>query len=162
MMKTILTAAAAFVALGSAAHAQGYANFGLGHTFGDIEVPTGVLRAGVDLNPNFSLEAEGQLGLGSDTAAATEFEIDHIIGGFARLSAPVSRNAFVFGRLGYYFSEAETSTGGITISADDDDFAAGAGVQVNLRGSTGLRFDYTNFGFDEDAHQATASLVFNF
>lgn len=162
MMKTILAASAALVAMGGVANAQGYANLGAGYIFGDAEIPTGVLRLGADMGPNFGLEAEGQLGLGSDTQAGTSLEIDHIIAGFARVRGQVGPNAEIFARAGYYFSEASATTGAVTVSADDDDFAVGVGAQFGLGGRTGIRLDYTNFGFDLDSSQVTAALVVNF
>ena len=162
MTKTILAAAVAAIALGGVANAQGYANVGAGYMFGDVDLPTVVLRGGADLNPNFGLEAEGQFGVDSDTIGATSVELDYALAAFARVKAPVSPNASVFGRLGYYYSQSSATTGAVEVTAHDDDFAVGAGAEFVLGARTGLRLDYTNFGFDDDANQITAALVVNF
>lgn len=167
-MKTLLAASAAIVALGATAAnaqsmpAQPYINLGAGYTFDDIEVFTGVARVGVNLGANFGLEAEGQIGLDDDTIGATSVDIDHILAAFARVRGQVGPNTEIFGRIGYYTSESTATTGAVSVSGDDDDFAAGFGAQFGLGSRTGLRLDYTNFGFDTDSNQVTATLVVNF
>lgn len=166
-MKTIaLTATAALVALGAAGAAQAqttpYASLGGTYLF-DSEIPAATGRFGADIGQNFGLEAEGSLGLdGSEPALGVEQDLDHILAGFARLRAPLGSQWEGFVRGGYYTSQTTVTAGGVATEIEDDDFAAGAGVQYNLSERSGIRADYTNYGLTDDGHAGTLSFVQKF
>lgn len=165
MTKLALTATAAAFALAGAAHAQvsPYVNAGVGYLDGETANLTGAFgRAGADIGQYFGLEAEGALGIDGDTVGATEVELDHLVAGFARARAPLSPRLEAFARGGYFFSEGDATTAGTTVALEEDDFAAGAGLQWNFTERNGLRADYTNYGISDDGHAMSLAYVLGF
>lgn len=164
MIKLALTATAAALALAGAAHAQTAPYVNLGGTYlPDPELGGLTGRAGVDIGQNFGLEAEGTIGVdGDEPVPGTEVELGHLIGGFARVRAPLSPSLEGFVRGGYYTAETTSTTAGVETEFDDDDFAAGGGVQWNFGERSGLRAEYTNYGLSDDGHAGQLSYVLKF
>lgn len=166
-MKTIaLTATVALVALGAAGAAQAqttpYATLGGTHLF-DAELTGATARFGADIGQNFGLEAEGTLGIdGDEPAPGTEVELDHMLAGFAKVRAPLTPQLEGFVRGGYYTAQTTATTAGVETEFDDDDFAAGAGLQYNLGARSGIRAEYTNYGLNDDGHAGAISFVQKF
>ncbi len=162
MMKLAMASAVALAALGGAAHAQGYVNGGIQY-LEDSEIWSGLVRGGADIGPNFGLEAEGAMGFKSGTpVAGTSVKLKHLLGGFARLRAPLGPNVEGFVRGGYYTARMSATTAGVTVSGSDDDFAGGAGVQFNMGANSGIRIDYTNYGFSGSGHSGSLAYVMRF
>ena len=163
MMKLALTATAATLALGGAAWSQTMPYVTLGGTYlTDSEIGAATARAGVDIGQYLGVEAEGSIGVVDGDLGAADVELDHMIAGFGRARMPISENFEGFVRGGYYFAEASVDTPAIDVELDDDDFAAGAGVQWNFGERSALRADYTNFGFTDDGHSGALSYVLKF
>lgn len=166
MTKLALTATAAVFALAGAAHAQSmearpYVNLG-GTYLTEPEFAAGTLRGGVDFGDYLGVEAEGSMGLDGDDIGGVETQMDHMLAGFGRVRAPFGEQLEGFVRAGYYTMEASAEFGGVEVEADDDDFAAGAGLQWNFNEQHGVRADYTNYGIDDDGHSVSLAYVLGF
>lgn len=168
MLIRVLAAAAAFSALGFAANAQTtgvqpYVSAGAGYLFSDgVNIPTGVVRAGADFGAYVGIEGEAAFGLDSDSDAGVDYSLDHSLAGFVRFRAPLSDSVQGFVRAGYYTAEVEAEAGPIKVSADDDDVAAGLGLEFLMGGRHGVRVDYTNYGLDDDGHAGSLAYVLHF
>ena len=166
MTKIALTATAAVFALAGAAHAQSmdarpYVNLG-GTYLTDPEFGALTARGGVDFGDYLGLEAEAHMGVDGDNIGGVETELDHLFAGFARARAPFGENLEGFVRAGYFVSESTAEFAGTEVEVDNDDFAAGAGLQWNLNDRSGVRADYTNYGFSDDGHALSLAYVLRF
>lgn len=167
MMKIALSASVAALALGAAAHAQTvqpYVGAGGLYLDGDGADYTAALgRAGLDLGDYLGVEAEGAIGVEGDEIAGFDTDLEHILAGYGRLRAPLGESFEAFGRAGYYTAKVETDLpGGGSVSASDDDFAAGAGLEWSFAGRNSIRAEYTNYGLDEDGHSGALSYNYRF
>lgn len=137
-------AAAAMLAVPTAAHAQWYA--GAAYTQFDLDGPevgglTG--RLGYQFSPYWGVEGEGTFGLDDDEGV----ELNHALGAFAVGTLPFGSSGFsAHGRVGYATVEVDTPLG----DADDDGFAYGAGLGWQASERIGLRADYTRMEGDID------------
>ncbi|MEZ5946364.1 MAG: porin family protein [Hyphomonas sp.] len=154
MKLAIATLAAAFV-VAPAALAQG--NLELGAAYSNVDTDGANLdaltaRATYFVNPYVGVEGEASIGIGDDTVGGANVELDHAIGAFGVLKAPVSDRVDVFARLGYAYSEYNVDVPGLgSGSGDTDGVAYGAGAKVFLTERFGLRGDLTRYEGDDGA-----------
>lgn len=130
--------------------------------------PTGVtLRAGVELNDMFGLEARVGTGIEDDTRSSglgsVEFELDRIYGGYAKLSVPVLEMLRPYAIGGYSNVRGRTSvrSGGVLLARDTDTVDGGSygvGVDASLAGALGLNVEYMRY-LDKDNYELNAISV---
>jgi outer membrane immunogenic protein len=169
MMKVLTGLAALAAAVGLAVPAQAqetgvYGTAGYTHYDADDVSLGGVTgRLGYRFHPNFAVEGEASIGVNDDTIGGATVELDHAVGVFGVGVVPVTPDFEVFGRVGYGQVKASASVPGVSVSADDDGFAFGAGAQYMLTPKFGLRGDYTRLeGEDDGIDTLSASAVVKF
>jgi len=129
--------------------------------------PTGItVRGGYFLVDNFALEARLGTGLSDDSVNGlpVDLELDQLFGVYAVGHLPVN-NAFSFyGILGFSYAEATVSAPGVSVTADDDGFSFGAGVQVNFTPQVSGQLEYVSYlnKSDYDLNAASIGLSYNF
>jgi opacity protein-like surface antigen len=149
-------AAAAMLAVPTAANAQWYA--GAGYTqyeFDDAEVGGITARGGYNFTPNIGAEVEGTWGTDDDDGV----ELDSAYGAYAVGRLPLGSSGFgVHGRVGYQTIEVSTPLGDL----EDDGVSWGGGASWQATPGLGIRADYTRFEGDEDADSISLGGVVNF
>ena len=110
------------------------------------------IHGGYDFNENFAIEGSYiQTGDAEDEILAENVEVQLSAFTFSVLGLlPISDQAQVFGKLGFYTGEQEVTVQGITLDEDDDGLALGAGVRVMMSDSFALRGDFDWFDTDID------------
>ncbi|HRD46853.1 MAG TPA: porin family protein [Caulobacter sp.] len=150
-MKTLMIAASAAVlsmaAIPAVSQAQdmygtlGYA--GVDAEGADLGAIQG--RLGYKFNPYLGVEGEAAFGVSDDTVSGVDVEMKHEIGLFGVVTAPVSPQFDLFGRVGYTGASFDTSLGDL----DTDGFAWGVGGQYNVTDKDGIRLDWTRHDHDD-------------
>lgn len=130
--------------------------------------PTGAtLRVGADFNDMFGLEARIGTGIEDDNRSSglgsVEFELDHIYGGYLKLSVPVFEMLRPYAIGGYSEVRGRTSvrSGGTLIARDTDSVDGGSygiGVDASLAGALGLNVEYMRY-LDKDDYELNAISV---
>lgn len=157
LIKT-LAATAALVSFAGMAQAQDsglYANGGI--EILDAQGASGnvVGRLGYNISQYFAVEGEASVGVLEDN---DDFKLDYKIAGFGKVKAPIGEQFEIFGRLGYYYAEAE--------GGDGDDIAWGGGVEYffSPAKTNSVRLDYTALevgeGFNADIYSITYGIRF--
>lgn len=157
MKKLAFLAAAAILGLSAPAMAATpgwYA--GAGYTAydadnADLGAVTG--RLGYQFTPYWGVEGEGSFGVEDDG----DTELDNAWGLYGTGSLPVSERVDLFGRVGYQTMEIDGPGAG-----DDDGLGYGAGVNVRLTPTFGVRGEYTRLDGDEDTDAWALSGVVHF
>lgn len=135
-------------------------------TDGSLTLPSSdhnalVLRGGYDFETYLGAEAEIVWGLGSESVNVSgngrtvpvEISVDRAFGAYGKVQFPVAEGIGIHGRLGFVSAEAEaTATAAgtqITVEASDDALAYGIGFEIGVGDGFGVRFDWTQYDFDE-------------
>lgn len=186
MFRTLLIATAA-TGLAASAHAQdtgfylegGYQYFDIKPDGSDSGVDTNGIaaRAGVKLNPYFSIESELATGiqdgdfdfntdedefnfddnndgdLGDVIAASGDLGLNYLVGLYGKAELPLTERLGAYARAGYAYVDLDASLetpGGHNINVEDsvDGPAFGAGLQYGLTDNLYLKGDYTYYSFD--------------
>lgn len=81
----------------------------------------------------------------------TEISIDRAFGAFGKAQFPIAEGIGIYGRLGFVSAEATARVAGteITASASDEALAYGLGFEIGVADGFGVRFDWTQYDFDE-------------
>lgn len=120
-----------------------------------------VLRGGYDFETYLGAEAEIVWGLGSENVNVTadgvtvpvELSVERAFGAFGKVQFPIAEGIGIHGRLGVVSAEAEATVrvAGVqaTVSASDDALAYGVGFEIGVADGFGVRFDWTQYDFDE-------------
>jgi outer membrane immunogenic protein len=111
--------------------------------FSDLDALGG--RLGYDFTPNFALEAEGGIGLGSKKFLGVDVKIDKVLGAYLVGKLPLSDNFELLGRVGYSHVYVSASGFGSSANADNGSGAFGIGAQYLFNGKNGVRGDYTRY-----------------
>lgn len=166
-MKLALASLAAAMIVSPAAFAQ--SNLEFGGSYSRIDVGPADLGAitgrGTWFVTDFlGLEGEASIGVKDDTVGPGKVELDHSIGAFGVLRAPVTERFDIFGRLGYAWSELSASAPGVgSASADFDGIAYGVGGRYYFTDRVGLRGDFTKYeGNNNDADVFSIGAVVRF
>lgn len=111
------------------------------------------LTAGYDFNDNFAIEGMYvNTGEASDTVQGIDVKAE--LSGFGVYLVGLAPNqngkTKVFGKLGYYSGEQETTLFGVTVDEDADGFAAGAGIRFDMDNKMTLRADFDWIDSDLD------------
>lgn len=122
-------------------------------------------KIGYNFNKYFGVEAEGILGLTSETLNPTlKFKTEYTIAAFGIARLPVNKKWDLFARAGYHQTGLKLIGPGSPTKGDRDGFAAGGGVQYNMTPTTAIRAEYTflenSFTNDQDVY--TVSYVRKF
>ncbi len=115
---------------------------------------------------NRYLGAEGEVSIGVDDAnvGPGTIELDHSLGAFGVVRAPITERFELFGRAGYATSEFNASVPGLgSASGDVDGFAYGVGGKLFLTDRVGIRADVGRYeGDDNEADVFTIGGVVRF
>ncbi|MFN7054312.1 porin family protein [Hyphomonas sp.] len=166
-MKLALVSLATALIAAPAAFAQ--SNIEVGGSYSHIDVgpaDVGALtgRATWFVTDYLGLEGEASIGVKDDNVGPGKIELDHSIGAFGVLRAPVTERFDIFGRLGYARSELSASAPGLgSASADFDGVAYGVGGRYFFTDRVGLRGDFTKYeGDNNDADVISIGAVVRF
>lgn len=152
-------AAAALMAVPSAAQAQWYA--GAGYTQYDADNADSVGgvtgRLGYRVSPHFAVEGEGTVGV----AEGDDAELNSALGAYAVGILPIGTSGFdVHGRVGYNQLDIDRDA---APDIDDGGVSYGAGVGWNVSQSVGIRADFTRTETDDaDADAISLGGTVNF
>ena len=149
-MKILKTVAAMtiLVSVSGMAHAQDEGAYGvIGATTYEFDTFGLNAKLGYNFNKYFGVEADGILGLTSDTttigANELKAKVDYTIAAFGVVRLPVNEQIDIFARGGYHQTGLSLKFLGTTTSGDIDGFAVGGGVQYNFSENSGIRAEYT-------------------
>jgi hypothetical protein len=152
-------AAAAFVAVPAAAHAEWYAGAGYTQYEADDADSTGGVtgRLGYRLTPHFAVEGEGTAGVSDGDNAS----LNSAIGIYGVGTLPIGSSGFdVHGRVGYNQIDMDRDA---APDLDDGGLSYGAGVGWNVTSRVGLRADFTRTETDSaDADAISLGGTINF
>ena len=120
-----------------------------------------VLRGGYDFETYLGAEAEIVWGLGSESVTVSgggatvpvEISVDRAFGVFGKAQFPIAEGIGIHGRLGFVSAEAEASATvagtRTSVEVSDDALAYGVGFEIGVGEGLGVRFDWTQYDFDE-------------
>jgi len=165
-MKLALVSLAAILAAPLAV-AQGNLEVSGGYTQFDSEgAEVGALtgRGTSFFNRYLGVEGEASVGIDDANVGPATVELDHSLGAFGVLRAPVAERLELFGRLGYQTSEISADVPGFGgASADVDGLAYGVGGKFYFTERFGIRADVARFeGDDGEADVLSIGGVFKF
>lgn len=158
-MKTRIAIASALMAASSIASAGGY--FGGSYIMAnyenevvDVEPSGALLRIGADIQPMIAIEGRLAFGLFDDDQYGIDFELDHILGVYVKIS-PMEVQKFspyaVFG-----FAESEMSAG--SFSSSESDFSYGFGCDFEISPGLSANVEYASYYDDGDEDLTGISL----
>ncbi|PKP80522.1 MAG: porin family protein [Alphaproteobacteria bacterium HGW-Alphaproteobacteria-18] len=155
-----LTAAPAAFAQGDIELSGAYSNVDIGSA--DLGAITG--RGSYFFTRHLGVEGEASIGVKDDDVGLGKVELDHSIGAFGVVRAPISERFHMFGRVGYATSELSASVPGVgSASADFDGVAYGVGAKFFVTERFGIRSDFTKYdGDDNDADVISIGAVVRF
>jgi hypothetical protein len=152
-MKLALASLAAILAAPLAV-AQGTAELSAGYSQFDAdgaEVGALTARGTYFFNRYLGVEGEGSIGIDDANVGPATVELDHSLGAFGVLRAPVAERLELFGRLGYQTSELSAEVPGFaSASTDVDGVAYGVGGKFFVTERFGIRADVARFEGDGD------------
>lgn len=115
------------------------------------------LRGGVQFNDYFAVE--GHLGTGgSDTNRGVEFELDHVVGAYAKGILPLGDQFRLYGLAGVSEMEGSFTVGPFEGSERETDFSYGAGAEFDLTPNLAVGADYMRY-LDQDDNTFDAASV---
>lgn len=108
------------------------------------------VKAGYSFNKYFGIEAQGILGLTTDSrlvsSIKTDAKIEHTVGAFVVARLPLSERVEIFARGGVHntrYTFEITNFDSRPVEASNTGPAAGAGIQYNLNPKSSIRADYS-------------------
>ena len=118
----------------------------------DAELFAAEAKVGYNFNKYFGVEAQGSLGLNTDSVPlgpiTVKRKVNYSVAGFAVARLPVTEKFQVFARGGIHNTQVGVDViEGATTSFSDTEtgFAVGTGAQYNFDKKNGIRADYTYF-----------------
>jgi len=117
--------------------------------FDKIEPTNAYLRAGIEVHKNFDIGFEYNFSISSDSIDGIDFDVDTTLI-FVKGKYPVSEKVELYALAGYANSEVTGSSAGLSVSADDDDFAYGIGVQFLAGEEVYVSAEYIKYYDDQD------------
>ena len=132
---------------------QGYTYGNLGATWYDVDGDAFGVQGRLGYQSPDILGVEGEASVGiirEEVAPDVDVGVDYQLAGFAVARFPLSETVSVHTRGGYHFTEVEAvdEVSGLSVSANDDGFAYGAGAELRLSPRDALRADYTRYDVD--------------
>ena len=136
-----------------------YGTLGYSHVdAGDVGLGTVQGRLGYKFHPNFAVEAEGALGVDTDSArigaVAYDAKVKHSVAAYGVGIVPLGDKLELFARGGYGNTKVKVSAPGLAVSGDGDSWNYGAGAQYAFDGRNGVRADYTRHDFRHNGGSA--------
>lgn len=134
----------------------------------DLALNTVFLRGGTRFGDHFGVEAEGGLGVGTETASVAGFRVQARLNWSASIygvaALPVSENSELLLRAGFATVELEADAGAGAVTGTADGPAAGIGYRTFPgSGRVGWRVDYTHQWLENaDTDSISVSLVARF
>jgi hypothetical protein len=113
-------------------------------------------KAGWRFHRNFSVEAEGAVGVDKDTTYAGQVKVDREYGGFFVGFLPLVPTFEIFGRAGYIDAELESTS--LTAASQSSSGAAFGAGAVWYVGPLDVRAEYTRYEVDNTADAYVISL----
>ena len=127
-LAVVLAATPAAFAQGDVEISGGYSNFDVGPA--EVGALTG--RGTYFFNNNFGVEGEASVGVKDDDFGFGKVELDHSLGAYGVMQAPVSERVSLFGRLGYSSTELSANDPALNAAAADiKGVAYGVGAKFN-------------------------------
>lgn len=166
-MKLALASLAVVLAAAPAAFAQGDVELSAGYSnvdVGSADVGALTARGSYFFTRHLGVEGEASLGVKDDTVNGVKVELDHSVGAFGVVRAPISDRFQLFGRLGYATSELSASAPLVgSASGDFDGVAYGVGAKFFATERFGVRGDFTKYeGDNADADVFSIGAVMRF
>lgn len=155
--------------LSPAAFAQG--NLEVSGSYSHVESDLGDIGAATArgtyfFNRYFGAEVEGSIGINDEENSplfGVKTGLDHSLGAFGVVRAPISDRAELFGRVGYQTSEFSADTPVGSASADVDGLAYGVGGKLFVTERLGIRADASRYeGDDYEADVFSIGAVIRF
>lgn len=137
----VATALTGFTASAQAQDSGAYVNLGAEFVEFDSTNLTG--RLGYQFTENFSIEAQGSLGVIDDEVDGFDVGVDNSFSGFVRGSIPLSDQFSLFAKGGYHTTKFGVKGDNFDETLDIDGFAYGGGVEMMFDSANGLRADVT-------------------
>ena len=128
----------------------------------DTIEPTQIIgRLGYDFNENIGIGVEGGFSLIEDELYGVDFDVSTLFF-YLKGSLPVSEDVKIYGMIGPTNTEVTGSSGGISVSADDDDTGIGLGFEKALE-SSAFSIDYIKYNDNDgvDAYAFNISTIRN-
>ena len=138
-----------------------YGTLGFGHVDGPgVGLGTAQGRLGYKFTPNLGLEAEGALGVDSDSTTiggvTVDTKVKRSVAAYGVGTVPLTDKFELFARVGYGNTKFKGTLPGTGIAASDDvnSWNYGAGGQYFFDGKHGIRADWTRHDFRHDQGHA--------
>ena len=140
----------------------------------DFEPTAIIARFGRDINPNFAIEGRLGMGLDDDTqfvpelcdcGADIEFEIDTILGIYAKGSINPNEWLSLYGMLGGSRVSVTAGLSGFPSTEESDDensLSYGAGIDIGFSSSAAVNFEYMRYLDKDDFSLDIASIGLTF
>jgi outer membrane autotransporter protein len=175
-----IVAAAALSALAAGALAQTYAEVGItSATYKESESGLSLKSSpqsfrgllGYQLNNNVAIEGMVGFGMSDDgvkvngvSVPGVNFEVDDIVGIYAKGKVQLTEGLDAFARVGYARSKGTVSGNGFSESASDSGFSYGVGLSYAINSKISVNLDYMSYlnKSDSKATGVTVGLGFKF
>ena len=142
-----LAATPAAFAQGDVELSGGYSNYDVGPA--EVGALTG--RGAYFFNKNFGVEGEAAVGVKDDDFGIGTVELDHSLGAYGVMQAPVSERVSLFGRLGYSATELSANNTALSAAASDiKGVSYGVGAKFNATERFGIRGEFTKHEGDRN------------
>lgn len=113
--------------------------------------PEGItLRGGIEFNEFIGLEARGAMGVRSDERNSIKYDLDHLYGGYLKVSLPLAEHVRPYIIGGYTEARGkvtlDTSIGSASRETDTvSDESYGAGIDFQLTDTFGMNVEYMRY-----------------
>ncbi|MFL0800432.1 MAG: porin family protein [Agarilytica sp.] len=120
-------------------------------------------RLGTSFNENFSGELRIGLGMGDDSVAFDDLdvnvELDNMYGAYVRGGVPVSEAFFPYVVLGYTRGEVTASVSGFSsVSVSESDISFGFGSDISVSQNVSINLEYMNY-LDKDGGEISGFAI---
>lgn len=120
--------------------------------FDTVDPKNVFFRLGAAINEHIDIGGEISITLFPDDVAGVDFDVDTTFF-FVKLNAVLNNGSKVYVMAGRADVELTGTSGGLSLSADDDDTGIGFGIQVPAGNNAYYAFDYIKY-YDKDGVEA--------
>ena len=118
-----------------------------------LKIESATINAGYEFTDFLALEARGGLGFDEDSQGIVDFDMDHLYGGYVKLSAPIGEKIRPYVIGGYTKVKGEVSANGTLAGVDYsysdtetfEDESYGAGLDFNITDTVGANLEYMRY-----------------
>lgn len=166
---TKTTAIAALALAAASAQAQLYGEVGystMNESAEGVDVNLGALSGiiGYGVHPNVAIEGMLAFGVQDDTVRVggvpIKAELEHAYGVFVKPRVMLNPNFELFGRVGYVEAKAKASSGGISVSDSNGDWAYGLGGNYYFNKDIYMTVHYMKYDSDVDGFTVGVGMKF--